>query len=346
MTEAQSLTEQTLYQVSIEGTGLVFDIDENDTLLGGILRARTGIPYECNAGGCGSCKYTLIEGEVIDDLDDSPGLRASDRRKNKHLACISHPRSHCTIQIKPDNHYIPKHLPQKFQATLQSIEKLTHDLWEFKFQSDQAAHFLPGQYGKLSIPEVIGPRSYSMCNTANDTGQWVFQIKRVEGGSASSILFDDSLNGIEITIDAPYSIAHLQTDSSRPIVCIAGGSGLAPMVSILHGVSEIEGNTHKPILYYGARKVDDVVCKEYLDTIPGFNSDSQYIPIISEFESGTQWIGATGLVHEYLAQNLSDNCKEFEYYIAGPPPMVDAVRRHLILDRAIPVEQLHYDRFY
>ena len=67
MTEAQSLTEQTLYQVSIEGTGLVFDIDENDTLLGGILRARTGIPYECNAGGCGSCKYTLIKGEVIDD---------------------------------------------------------------------------------------------------------------------------------------------------------------------------------------------------------------------------------------------------------------------------------------
>ena len=172
-------------------------------------------------------------------LDDSPGLRASDRRKNKHLACISHPRSHCTIQIKPDNHYIPKHLPQKFQATLQSIEKLTHDLWEFKFQSDQAARFLPGQYGKLSIPEVIGPRSYSMCNTANDTGQWAFQIKRVEGGSASSILFDHSLNGIEITIDAPYSIAHLQTESPRPIICIAGGSGLAPMVSILHGVSEI-----------------------------------------------------------------------------------------------------------
>ena len=338
------MKEQSLYQVSIAGTELVFDINENDTLLGGILRARVGIPYECNAGGCGSCKYTLIEGEVVDDLHESPGLRASDRRKNKHLACISHPRSDCTIQIKPDNHYIPKHPPQKLQATLQSIEKLTHDLWEFRFESGQAARFLPGQYAKVDIPGVTGPRSYSMCNTANDAGQWAFQIKRVEGGSASSVLFGDALKGIQITIDAPYSIAHLQSDSTRPIVCIAGGSGLAPMVSILHGVAEIDGNTHKPILYYGARTVDDVVCKEYVDTIPGFSSDQQFIPIISESEP--QWMGATGFVHEYLAQRLGDNCKDFEYYIAGPPPMVDAVRRHLILDRRIPAEQLHYDRFY
>ena len=116
------------------------------------------------------------------------------------------------------------------------------------------------------------------------------------------------------------------------------------MVSILHGVAEIDGNTHKPILYYGARTVDDVVCKEYVDTIPGFSSDQQFIPIISESEP--QWMGATGFVHEYLAQRLGDDCKDFEYYIAGPPPMVDAVRRHLILDRRIPAEQLHYDRFY
>ena len=80
------------------------------------------------------------------------------------------------------------------------------------------------------------------------------------------------------------------------------------------------------------------------DTIPGFSSDQQYIPIVSESEP--QWTGATGMVHEYLQQNLDDNCKDHEYYIAGPPPMVDAVRRHLILDRGIPVEQLHYDRFY
>ena len=183
-----------------------------------------------------------------------------------------------------------------------------------------------------------------MCNIANDAGRWAFLIKRVEGGSASSVLFDDALKEIQVTIDAPYSIAHLKTDSHRPIICIAGGSGLAPMVSILHGVSEIDGNRHKPILYYGARTIDDVICKEYLDTIPGFSSDQQYIPIVSESEP--QWMGATGMVHEYLQQNLDDNCKDHEYYIAGPPPMVDAVRRHLILDRGIPVEQLHYDRFY
>jgi len=342
--ETPTLKEESLYQVSIEGTELVFDIHENDTLLGGILRARGGVPYECNAGGCGSCKYTLIEGEVVDDLNESPGLRASDRRKNKHLACISHPRTDCTIQIKLDNDYVPKHPPQKFPASLQSVKKLTHDLWEFVFEAEHVARFLPGQYAKVTIPGVVGPRSYSMCNIANETGQWAFQIKRVEGGLASSVLFDDRLKELQITIDAPYSIAHLKSDSHRPIICVAGGSGLAPMVSILHGTSEMDGNRHKPILYYGARTIDDVICQEYFNTIPGFSSDQQYIPIVSESEP--QWMGGTGMVHEYLEQNLDDNCKDHEYYIAGPPPMVDAVRRHLILDRGIPVEQLHYDRFY
>ena len=174
--ETPTLKVESLHQVSIEGTELVFDINENDTLLGGILRARGGVPYECNAGGCGSCKYILIEGEVVDDLSESPGLRASDRRKNKHLACISHPRTDCTIQIKLDNDYIPKHPPQKSPASLQSIKKLTHDLWEFIFESEHTARFLPGQYAKLTIPGVDGPRSYSMCNIANDARRWAFQI--------------------------------------------------------------------------------------------------------------------------------------------------------------------------
>ena len=339
-------TQAKLYQVSIEGTEFIFDVNENDTLLGGILRAGTGIPYECNAGGCGSCKYILIEGEVIDDLEDSTGLRGSDKRKNKHLACISRPQSNCVIRIKPDDQYTPKHRPTKLQAKLQSIEKLTHDLWEFQFVSSQPACFLPGQYAKLDIPGVVGPRSYSMCNNENARGQWAFQIKRVEGGAASSILFNGPAQGVEVTIDAPYSIAHLQPTSPRSLVCIAGGSGLAPMVSILHGAAKAPQGTKKPILYYGARKERDVISKEYLDRIPEFNSNEQYIPIVSEIEPKSKWLGAKGFVHEYLKNNLGNNCQEFDYYMAGPPPMVDAVRRHLILDRKIPVEQIHYDRFY
>ena len=165
------MKHSTAYQVAIANSELTIKVDHGDTLLSGILRAGVGVPYECNAGGCGSCKYTLLEGEVADDFEESAGLRASDKRKHKHLACVSRPQSDCKIDLKLDVEYTPKNPPQKTEAVLHSIEKLTHDLWEFRFDSTEPAHFLPGQYAKLSLPGVGGPRSYSMSNVANDEGR-------------------------------------------------------------------------------------------------------------------------------------------------------------------------------
>ena len=89
-----------------------------------------------------------------------------------------------------------------------------------------------------------------------------------------------------------------------------------------------------------------MVNTDYFDDIPNFDSEKQYIPIISEQDSITAWDGATGFVHEYLANALGSNCENNDYYIAGPPVMVDAVRRYLIIERSVPIQQLYYDRFY
>lgn len=337
---------ETRYRISIADTGLFFEIGEQDTLLGGMLRSGIGVPYECNAGGCGSCKFTLFEGEVFDDLENTTGLRPADRRKNKHLSCISHARSDCVIGIRPDAAYEPEIRPCRITAVFESSETLTHDLREFRFRSEAAARFLPGQYAKVGIPGVPGPRSYSMSNTANADGVWAFQVKRVPDGAASNVLFETELKGMKVTIDAPYSIAHLRVESQRSLVCIAGGSGLAPMVSILHGFAEQHGAADTPTLYYGARTAEDVVDTDYFLRIAGFDSEIQYVPIVSQPDAGTGWSGPTGLVHEYLARALPGDCSNIDFYIAGPPPMVDAVRRHLVLERNVPVDHLYYDRFF
>ena len=311
-----------------------------------MLRAGLGMPYECNAGGCGSCKYRLLEGSVSEDLEDTAGLRPADRRRNKHLACITRAQSDCTIEVKLDPAYEARIRPQKFEAVFRSRESLTHDLWEFSFGTDAPARFLPGQYAKLHIPGVDGPRSYSMSNTANDEGHWDFQIKRVPDGAATTALFDRDLEGLKIILDAPYSIAHLDEESPRPIVCIGGGSGLAPMVSLLRGRAESRGRAEAITLYYGARTTRDVVDPDYFETISGFDPDSQYVVVLSEPDTDGHWNGPIGLIHEYLGEALPEDCAGCDYYIAGPPPMVEAVRRHLVLDRKVPIEQLHYDRFF
>ena len=205
-----------------------------------------------------------------------------------------------------------------------------------------------GQYAKFHLPDVQGPRSYSMSNTANSDGAWEFQIKRTPGGSACDVLFDGLEEGDEIIIDAPYSIAHLQEGTDRRTVCIAGGSGLAPMVSILRGLGATPQGAGNAVLYYGARTPTDVVAGRAFAEISGFDPQTQYRPVVSEPDEACQdeWSGPVGLVHDFVSGDLADVWLEADFYIAGPPPMVDAVRRHLVLDRKISVEQLHYDRFY
>ncbi len=334
------------YQISITDTGLAFKANREDTILCAMLRAGIGVPYECNAGGCGSCKYTLNEGKVIDDMSDTTGLKPRDKRKNKHLACISHAQSECNITIKLDKNYQPSIVPSRTVAVFVSKQSLTRDFWEFCFKSEGPATFLPGQYAKVGIPGVVGPRSFSMSNTANSEGIWSFQVKKVDKGAASSVLFEQSLEGLPVIIDAPYSIAHLQEHSSRPIVCIAGGSGLAPMVSIIRGVAKQEKMVQLPMLYHGVRTEHDIVEPSYFPGIRGFDPNTQYVPIVSEPTSNTGWPGTATLVHEYIAKNFPEEIGQTDFYLAGPPLMVDAVRRFLILDRGVSVNHLHYDRFF
>lgn len=337
---------ETSYRVTIADTDFSFETNGSDSILSSALRAGLGIPYECNSGGCGSCKVTLTEGEISDDIETPAGLKASDIRKNKKLACLSHAKSDCTISVKLDPTYESSILPKKTSARFVSRQPLTPDLWEFRFKSDNPAQFLPGQYGKLHIPGVSGPRSYSMANTANDDGLWAFQIKRVPDGEATTVLFDADLDGKSIIIDAPYSIEHLDTKSSRSIVCIAGGSGLAPMLSVIRGIAEWKGVADEAMLYYGARSTIDVINPDFFSSINGFDSGKQYVPVISETDSSSEWKGPTGFIHEYLATALPSDCSNIDFYMAGPPPMVDAVRRLLVLELHVPIEQLHYDRFF
>ena len=174
---------------------------------------------------------------------------------------------------------------------------LANDLWEFRFAANKPAEFLPGQYAKFHLPDVQGPRSYSMSNIANAEGAWEFQIKRTPGGAACDVLFDRLEEGDDVVIDAPYSIAHLQVETDRPTVCIAGGSGLAPMVSILRGLGTEPDGANNAILYYGARTPNDVVAPSAFAGIAGFSPESQYLPVVSEPDdagkadwSGTGWV--------------------------------------------------------
>jgi len=338
------------FHVKLSAGDVAFDCAGDDTLLRAGLRQGLGLAYECNAGACGSCKFELIEGEVLDLYPEAPGIRAKEREKGKRLACQCVPLSDVTIKMRSGAEFVPEFVPHKVSARLVAKRHLTHDMQEFSFATDGPAHFIAGQYALLRLKDVGAIRAYSMSNLPNEAGLWQFIIRRVPNGVVSNHLFDHLSPGAEIEFDGPYGIAYLRPEIPRQVVCIAGGSGLAPVLSIARHLCALPG-VARPTLLYGGRGPLDI--PDIPALLVGHAADPQsavdFRPIISMPElagADTPWTGDTGFVHEFLPRTLTAPLTDYEYYLAGPPPMIEACVRLLAGDHAVPSTQIHFDRFF
>lgn len=327
--------------------GSIFVQDPSDTILRAALRAGIGLTYECNSGGCGGCKFELVSGNVEDLWPEAPGLSERDKRRGRHLACQCRASSNVIIDAATSSEYIPKIIPKRQMAFLAESSKITHDIREFVFVATEDANFLPGQYAMLDLPGLNSSRAYSMANISNDRREWHFQIRRVPHGKGTHVLFDCLAVGDQISLDGPYGVAYLRTDSPRDIVCVAGGSGLAPMLSIARGAAAA-GMLDNRILYffYGARTPLDVCGEAQLRKLPGYGTAIHFIPVVSLFNTVDEWSGRTGYVHDALIEVLPKPFSEYEFYFAGPPPMTQALQELLMLGHGVPFTQIHFDRFF
>lgn len=330
-----------------EKDGSAFRQPDGDTILRAALRAGVGLTYECNSGGCGGCKFELVEGEIETLWPEAPGLSERDRKRGRHLACQCRACGPITIKAPTAAEYVPMLTPQRQRVRLTGTADITHDLREFRFRGEVPARFLPGQFAMLDLPGVTGSRAYSLANVANDEGEWHFQIRRVQHGKGTHTLFDGLAVGDEIGLDGPYGLAWLRTESPRDIVCVAGGSGLAPMVSIARGAAEAGLlNDRKLYFFYGARTPRDVCGQDMLAELAGFGERILYFPVVSLPGEDGEWRGETGFVHDFVARALPGKLSGFEFYFAGPPPMTQALQEMLMIGNRVPFEQIHFDRFY
>ncbi|GAC1424802.1 MAG: hypothetical protein NVSMB6_25640 [Burkholderiaceae bacterium] len=337
-----------MYTITIADTGQQFECAPDDTMLRAGLRAGLGLSYQCNVGSCGSCKTELLAGEVQSNWPGAPALNDRDRARNRVLGCQTRPLGDCIIQPRLGTQYETGKLPHRFTATLRMVRILTHDMREFSFSMGATVDFLPGQYALLYFPGVDGPRAYSMSSIPAAGGAtWDFIIKQMPGGAGSAALFERLAVGDSIAMDGPYGMAYLREESPRDIICIAGGSGLAPVLSIARGVAANPAMaTRKLHLFYGGRGVRDLCGEEMLQTLPGFGTRFFYHPIISVPDESQvpPWPGRVGFVHEMAEQVFGHALAEHEIYFAGPPAMARAVQ--LMLHGRVPRTQVHFDAFY
>jgi len=186
-----------------------------------------------------------------------------------------------------------------------------------------------------------------MANVGNEEGAWHFQIRHVPDGQATGKLFGNLKVGASITLDGPYGTAYLRESADRDIICLAGGSGLAPMISIARGAAGASILAKRRLDFvYGGRTAIDICGKDMLQELSGFGDTLHFHPVVSDqSDIDDRWNGHRGLVHELAHQLFADRLPGCEIYFAGPPMMGQAIQK-MLAGLGVPAGQIHFDQFY
>lgn len=326
-----------MYRISYQGLPIDHNADPQDTLLSAALRSEIGFPYECNSGGCGACKFELLEGEVEEVWNKAPGLTSRDRRKGKRLACQCRPKSDLKINIGKRINTLSKYTPQLFQTQVVEKRFVSEEMFLLRLEAEQSIDFIPGQYFMFKIPGV-GVRAYSASNRVEGK-QVSFLIKMVPGGRVSTYLAEASPD--QIQIDGPYGMAVLREGDEEASIFVAGGSGIAPMVSMVNTL--IASDYQKPIMiFYGSRLESElIVATDLFPTAPNL----QLVNVLSNASPESCWGGEKGFIHEVIPKYITDYSSK-EFYLCGPAPMIMATQKLLMIRNGVKFERIHFDRFF
>jgi NAD(P)H-flavin reductase/ferredoxin len=337
------------YALRITPANIDVRIVATETLLQGALRQGIAFPHNCRAGGCGECKCRLLEGKVKELTDKSYLLSADELRDNYILACQSIPKSDVVIRVELRQG--PEHPLEECQGSIASMDPLTHDILRLVLDLDAPIAYTPGQSVQLSLRandsgELIS-RNYSFASCPGDNGtshRVEFFIRKVIGGQFTEALFGQASVGMTIGLQGPYGDFYLR-QAPAPILCIAGGSGLAPLIAILQ--AEL-GKATKPrdlTLIFGARTQQDLYL---LDTLEQFGrrwlGRFDFIPILSSEPEDSDWQGRRGLIPEHLIALLGDRLSQCHAYLCGPPPMIDACIEVLVT-QGVDQSVIYADKF-
>jgi toluene monooxygenase electron transfer component len=327
--------------------------DEKILLAG--LRSGLDLPYECTTGTCGTCKARVVSGRVESAWPEAPGTRYL-KSEAEVLMCQGLTREDCTLEVSRTlTAEMPARLrPQTFGGVLRAPRMLTHDVLAFEVDIDRPLDFEAGQFAIVTVPGIAGARGYSMVNFDGQAKRLSFVVKKKPGGAVSEWLFGGNVDGTRLGLVGPLGHAIFRPDAGKHVLCVAGGSGIAGMMSILsRGCQEEYFNAYEGHVFFGVRTARDVF---FLDELQAFRVESRErlnITVALSDEDVPETLPrrypsfafARGFVHAVAAESMTGRFANVRAYAAGPPPMVDATLRWLLREVRLSPVDIRYDKF-
>ncbi|MBV4536334.1 benzoate 1,2-dioxygenase electron transfer component BenC [Pseudomonas urmiensis] len=322
-----------------DGVTRFIQADGQETVADAAYRQGINIPLDCRDGACGTCKCQAESGRY--DLGDNfieDALSEEEIAQGYVLTCQMRAESDCVVRI-PASSQLCKTEQASFEAAISDVRQLSESTiaLSIKGESLSSLAFLPGQYVNLKVPGSEQSRAYSFSSLPKD-GEVSFLIRNVPGGLMSSFLTSLAKTGDSMTLAGPLGSFYLRA-IHRPLLLLAGGTGLAPFTAMLEKIAEA-GSEHPLHLIYGVTNDFDLVELDRLQAfaarIPNFtfsacvaNPDSQY-------------------PHKgYVTQHIEPghlNRGDVDVYLCGPPPMVEAVSQY-IREQGITPANFYYEKF-
>jgi len=330
------------YQIALnfeDGVTRFIETNLGETVADAAYRQGINIPLDCRDGACGACKcfaeagrYDLGE-EYIEDA-----LSEDEAEQGYVLTCQMRAESDCVVRV-PASSQVCKTEQASYEAAISDVRQLSESTISLSVKGDSLTQlaFLPGQYVNLRVPGSDQTRAYSFSSMPRD-GEVSFLIRNVPGGLMSSFLTGLAKSGDSLTLVGPLGSFYLR-DIKRPLLLLAGGTGLAPFTAMLEKIAE-QGSEHPLHLIYGVTHDHDLVEMDKLEAFAARIPNFTYSACVASHDSAYPQKG-------YVTQHIEPkhlNDGEVDIYLCGPPPMVEAVSQ-FIREQGLQPANFYYEKF-
>ena len=334
------------FTVTLQPSGRTFSVDRDEPILAAAIRQGIGLPYGCKDGACGSCKCRLLEGRVIHGAHQQKALSATEEEAGLVLTCQAAPQTDAVLEVRT----VPgagEFAIRKMPCRVTTILKPAPDVAVVTLQlpANDPLRYHAGQYVEFILKDGAR-RAYSIANAPHTQGEKPaieLHIRHMPGGLFTDHVFGAMKEKEILRIEGPYGSFFLREDSTKPMVLLASGTGLAPIKAIVEHL-KWKRSDRPAVLYWGCRTRRDLYLHRWAESMAAEMPNLAYVPVLSDATPEDAWGGRTGFVHRAVMEDLPD-LSAHQVYACGAPVMVEAAQRDFVAECRLPADEFYADAF-
>jgi len=329
-----------------DGEQLRFECATDQNLLEAAADAHIVLPAQCGQGNCGTCYADVIHGDFTLGKHNPAALPAGAEASGT-LLCCTFPKSDLRISLPFDHDRILIGEIKVRNAEIIAIDSVGENTLRLELRlvpnedDGNMAEFEPGQFMELEVPGQEIKRAYSLANISNWDGRLEFLIRLQPGGLFSTWLREQAAVGQTLIVHGPKGAFGLYESGLRPRWFVAGGTGLAPILSMLRRMAEFQ-EPHPARLYFGANRPEELFCQTELKALQAELPQLQVIFCV--WKPDNNWQGFCGTPVDALTQDLADAAVLPDIYLCGPPALINAAEA-AARAKGVPDKQVLSERF-